>query len=180
VPVVAGSLTTITGSALTGKNVSASFNGFPATVLFSNSNQINLLVPEAVASLSTAQLSVTVDSQTSLPMNVPVAPFAPGIFSSAVLNQDSTVNSISDGATGGSEIYFYATGLSGTGTITVRIGSTELTNLPYAGPAPGFAGVQQINLIVPTGLGGITTQLYACGTSNGTEVCSLPVPLTLK
>jgi uncharacterized protein (TIGR03437 family) len=179
-PVVPGSLATITGSALTGKNVSVSFNGLAATVLFSNASQINLLVPQALASLSSTQLSVSVDGQTSLPLTVPVAPFEPGIFSGAVLNQDSTVNSISNGAATGSVIYFYATGLSGPGTITARIGGTELTNLYYAGPAPGYPGVQQINLMVPAGLGGMTTQLYACGTSAGTEVCSLPVPLTLK
>ena len=179
-PVVPGSLATITGSALTGKNVSVSFNGLPATVTFSNASQINLLVPQSLASLSSAQLSVTVDGQTSLPVTVPVAPFEPGIFAGALLNQDSTVNSISNGAAAGSVIYFYATGLSGSGTITARIGSTEITNLYYAGPAPGYPGVQQINLVVPAGLGGVTTQLYACGTSAGTEVCSLPVPLTLK
>jgi uncharacterized protein (TIGR03437 family) len=179
-PVVPGSLATITGSALTGKNVSVSFNGLAATVLFSNASQINLLVPQSLASVSSAQLSVTVDGQTSLPVTVPVAPFEPGIFAGALLNQDSTVNSISNGAAAGSVIYFYATGLSGSGTITARIGSTEITNLYYAGPAPGYPGVQQINLVVPAGLGGVTTQLYACGTSAGTEVCSLPVPLTLK
>jgi uncharacterized protein (TIGR03437 family) len=179
-PVVPGSLATITGSALTGKNVSVSFNGLPATVLFSNASQINLLVPQALASLSSAQLSVAVDGQTSLPVTVQVAPFEPGIFAGALLNQDSTVNSISNGAAAGSVIYFYATGLSGPGTITARIGSTEITNLYYAGPAPRYPGVQQINLVVPAGLGGTTTQLYACGTSAGTEVCSLPVPLTLK
>jgi uncharacterized protein (TIGR03437 family) len=179
-PVVPGSLATILGSALTGKNVSASFNGLPATISFSSATQINLLVPAALASLSSAQLSVSVDAQTSLPLTVPVAQFEPGIFTGAVLNQDSTVNSISNGAAGGSEIYFYATGLSGAGPISVRIGTTELTNLDYAGPAPGFPGVQQINFTIPAGLGGITTQLYACGTSNGVEVCSLAVPLTLK
>jgi uncharacterized protein (TIGR03437 family) len=97
-----------------------------------------------------------------------------------VLNQDSTVNSVTNGAAAGSIIYFYATGLSGTGTITARVGGTEITNLYYAGPAPGFPGVQQINLAIPAGLGGQSTQLYGCGTSNGAEVCSLPVPLTLK
>ena len=97
-----------------------------------------------------------------------------------MLNSDSTVNSVSNAAAAGSEIYFYATGLSGTGTITARVGSMEITSLYYAGPAPGYPGVQQINLAVPAGLGGMTTELYACGTSNGAEVCSLPVPLTVK
>jgi uncharacterized protein (TIGR03437 family) len=179
-PVVAGSLATIMGSALTGSAVSASFNGVPATVLFSNATQINLLVPQALASLTSAQLSVTVAGRTSLPVTVPVAQFEPGIFSGAVLNQDSTVNLSTNGAAGGSIIYFYATGLSGSGTITARIGTTEITNLYYAGPAPGYPGVQQINLAIPAGLGGMTTELYACGTSAGTEVCSVPVPLTLK
>jgi uncharacterized protein (TIGR03437 family) len=179
-PVVPGSLATIIGSALTGKNVSASFNGLPATIQFSNASQINLLVPPALSSLSTAQLSITIDSQTSLPVTVPVAPFEPGIFTGAVVNQDSTVNSINNGAAAGSVIYFYATGLSGTGTISVRIGSTEITNLYYGGPAPGYPGVQQINVMIPAGLGAMTTQLYACGTSASGEVCSLAAPLTLK
>jgi uncharacterized protein (TIGR03437 family) len=159
--------------------VSASFNGLPATISFSNATQINLLVPAALGSVSSAQLAVTVNGQTSV-LTVPVASFEPGIFSGALLNQDSTVNSINNAAAAGSIIYFYATGLSGAGTITARIGSTELTNLYYAGPAPGYPGVQQINLVVPAGLGATTIDLYACGTSNGTEVCSLPVPLTLK
>lgn len=179
-PVVPGSLATILGSGLTGTKVSASFNGLDAPVSFSNATQINLLVPAALASLTSAQLSITVDGRTGLPFTVPVASFEPGIFSGAVLNQDSTVNSTTNGAAAGSVIYFYATGLSGAGTITARIGNTEITNLLYAGPAPGFPGVQQVNLMVPAELGAMATQLYACGTGSGTEVCSLPAPLTLK
>jgi uncharacterized protein (TIGR03437 family) len=178
-PVVAGSLATILGSALTGTNVSVSFNGLAATVLFSSATQINLLVPQGLASLTSAQLYVMVDGRTSSPVTIPVAQFEPGIFTGAVLNQDSTVNSSGNPAAPGSVIYFYATGLSGSGTITARIGSTEITNLYYAGPAPGYPGVQQVNLIVPAGLSGATV-LYACGTNSGSEVCSLPVPLALK
>jgi uncharacterized protein (TIGR03437 family) len=180
VPVVAGSLTTVLGTSFSGKNVSASFNGIPATILFSNDTQINLLVPPGLGSAGSAQVSVTAGAATSLPVTVPVAPFEPAIFTGAVLNQDSTVNSISNGAAAGSVIYFYATGLSGSGTITARIGVTEITSLYYAGPAPGLPGVQQINLTIPSGLGGITTELYACGTSAGVEVCSLAAPLTLR
>jgi uncharacterized protein (TIGR03437 family) len=179
-PVVPGSLTTIMGTALTGKIVSASFDGLPATILFSNATQINLLVPAGIASKSSTQLVVIVDGAISLPVTIPVAPFEPGIFAGAVVNQDSTVNSISNGAAAGSVIYFYATGLSGSGTISARIGGTELTNLYYAGPAPGYPGVQQINLMLPPGMQGMTTALSVCGTGTGGEVCSLPYPLTLK
>jgi uncharacterized protein (TIGR03437 family) len=176
VPVVPGSLTTIMGSALTGKLVTATFNGIPATIDFSNATQINLLVPASLASQTSAQLVVTVDGVSSAPTTVQVAPFEPGIFTGGVANQDATPNSVSNGAAAGSEIYFYATGLSGSGTITARRGTMEITNLQYAGPAPGFPGVQQINLTIPAGLGAISTELYVCG--NG--VCSMPAPLTLK
>ncbi|MGA3187367.1 MAG: hypothetical protein ABSF22_09675 [Bryobacteraceae bacterium] len=176
VPVVAGSLSTIMGSSLTGKLVTATFNGIAATIDYSSATQINLLVPATLGSQTSAQLVVTVDGVSSAPMTVQVVPFEPGIFTGGVANQDATPNSVSNPAAAGSEIYFYATGLSGAGPISVRVGTTELTSLAYAGPAPGFPGVQQINFTIPAGLGAITTELYACG--NG--VCSPPVPLTLK
>jgi uncharacterized protein (TIGR03437 family) len=180
VPVVPGSLTTIMGSALAGKNVSVTFNGLPATVLYDSATQINLLVPAGLGALTSAQLVVTVDGAISAPVTVQVAPFEPGIFAGALLNQDGTVNGIANPAAAGSVIYFYATGLSGSGTITARIGSTELTNLYYAGPAPGYLGLQQINLVLPAGVSGVTTALYACGTSAGVEVCSPAYPLSVK
>jgi uncharacterized protein (TIGR03437 family) len=180
VPVVPGSLTTIMGSALAGKNVSVTFNGLPATILYDSATQINLLVPAGLGALTSAQLVVTVDGAISAPVTVQLAPFAPGIFAGALLNQDSTVNGIANPAVAGSVVYFYATGLSGSGTITARIGATELTNLYYAGPAPGYPGLQQINLVLPAGVSNVTTALYACGTSAGVEVCSPAYPLSVK
>jgi uncharacterized protein (TIGR03437 family) len=180
VPVVAGSLTTIMGSGLAGTNVSVTFNGLPATISYNSATQINLLVPSGLSGLSSAQVVVTVDGAISAPVTVQIAPFEPGIFAGALLNQDSTVNGMGNPAAAGSVIYFYATGLSGSGTITARIGSMELTDLYYAGPAPGYPGVQQINLVLPAGVSGVTTGLYACGTSAGVEVCSVGYPLTVK
>lgn len=180
VPVVPGSLTTIMGSGLAGNNVQVTFNGLPATISYNSATQINLLVPSGLGALTSAQLVVTVDGAISAPVTVQVAQFEPGIFAGAVLNQDSTVNGIGNPAAPGSVIYFYATGLSGSGTITARVGSTELTDLYYAGPAPGYPGVQQINLVLPAGVSGVTIGLYACGTSAGVEVCSVGYPLTVK
>jgi len=180
VPVVPGSLTTIMGSALAGKNVSVTFNGLPAAISYNSATQINLLVPAGLGALTSAQAVVTVDGALSAPVTVQVAPFEPGIFAGAVLNQDSTVNGMGNPAAAGSVIYFYATGLSGAGAITARIGSMELSNLYYAGPAPGYPGVQQINLVLPAGVSGVTAALYACGTSAAGEVCSVGYPLSVK
>jgi uncharacterized protein (TIGR03437 family) len=177
-PVVPGSLTTIMGSAFTGKIVSVTFDGLPATILFSNGTQINVMVPPELGSKTSAQMVVTVDG-ISTSSTVTIAPFAPAIFKGAVLNQDSTVNDVNNGASAGSVIYLYATGLSGAGTITGHIHDRDITNPYYAGPAPGLIGVQQVNLAVPSDLPAMSTELYVCGTS-AAKVCSLPVPLTLK
>ena len=183
VPVVPGSLTTIMGSAFSGKNVSATFNGIAGTILFSNSTQINLMVPQNLSTASPANLVVAVDGASSSATSVAVAPFEPAIFPNALLNQDGTLNSATNPAARGSVIYFYATGLSGSGPISVRIGDREFDNLYYAGPAPGLLGVQQVNLLLPADLAAGAANLYVCGSSDGTAaqtVCSVPVQITLN
>ena len=180
-PVVAGSLTTVMGTLFSGTKVSATFNNLPATILFSNATQINLLVPSALAGQTSAQLVITVDGNASAPTTVIVAPFEPGIFAGGIVNQDGTVNTASNGAAPGSIVVLWGTGLSGAGTITGNIAGVNIAVPYYAGPAPGLLGVQQVNLMVPTGLAAMTSQVYVCGTAAGASpVCSIPAPLTLK
>src|SRR5215469_7545890 len=180
-PAVPGSLSTIFGSNFAGKSVSATFDGAPATISFSNAGQINLLVPAALGSRSSSQLVVTFYLTSSTAYTVNLAPFAPAIFSGAVLNQDWTPNDSSHPAPAGSVLQIFATGLSGVGTITGHIHDRDIPSPNYAGPAPGLPGVQQINLAIPPDLPSMTTSLYVCGTSpGGTPVCSLPAQLTIK
>jgi uncharacterized protein (TIGR03437 family) len=180
VPVVPGSLSTIVGFSFDGKNVSATFNNRPATILFSNDLQINLMVPD-LGGATSANLIVSVDGVDSAATTVPVAPFEPAIFPNALLNQDGTRNSIDNAAPIGTIVYFFATGLSGNGTITVRIGDRVFNSLYYAGPAPGLPGVQQVNLKTPLDLAAGAANLYVCGSSAGSEtVCSQPVSLILR
>ncbi|HEX5432548.1 MAG TPA: IPT/TIG domain-containing protein [Bryobacteraceae bacterium] len=181
VPVVPGSLTTIMGSAFAGKNVSAAFDGTPAQIIFSSATQINLLVPSELAAKDASQLVVTVDGSNSAPHPVQVSPFEPAIFEGAILNQDSTVNSAANGAAPGSVIALWATGLSGAGVITGHIHDRDIAVPYYAGPAPGLTGVQQVNLLVPSDLPPMTTEMYVCGApAGGSKVCSLPAPLTIR
>jgi uncharacterized protein (TIGR03437 family) len=178
-PVVSGSLATLMGTGLAGQSVGVTFNGLAANILYASPTQINLMVPVGLGAPNPAQMVVTVDGQL-FTENVPVAPFAPGIFSGALLNQDGTVNSSANPAAAGSIVYFWATGLSGPGMITVRIGAVELGNLYYAGPAPGYPGVQQVNVALPPGVSGTTTQISVCGTSAGNETCSPSIPLVVN
>jgi uncharacterized protein (TIGR03437 family) len=182
VPVVPGSLTTLVGTGLGGKNassVSAAFNGMPATIVSSADTMMILVAPPGAALANQAQLVVTVDGTPSAPTSVQIASFEPAIFPGALLNQDGTTNSATNAAPSGNMVTFYATGLSGAGTISVRIGSLNLPSLNYAGPAIGWPGLQQVEFAVPATLPPGTSNLYVCGSTDGvTKVCSSPVLFT--
>lgn len=179
-PVVPGSITTVMGTLFGATNVSATFNNLPAAILFSDDTQINLLVPAGLAGQTSAQLVVTAGGLSTAPTTVSVANFGPAIFSGGIVNQDGTVNSVSNGAAPGSIVALWATGLSGTGTITGNIGGQTIGVPYYAGPAPGLIGVQQVNLVVPTNLAPGATQVYVCGNAQSGVACSIPVPLAVN
>jgi uncharacterized protein (TIGR03437 family) len=182
-PAVPGSLTTVTGSGFAGKLVGATFDGFAAPILFSNDTQINLMVPmelsSTLSSKSSASLVVTVDGASSAVRLVYLTAFSPAIFAGGVLNQDYSANGPKSGAAPGSVIQIFATGLSGTGTITAHLHDRDIAVPYYAGPAPGLAGVQQVDLVVPLDLPAMTTEVYVCATAGDTKVCSTPVSLTI-
>lgn len=174
-PLAPGSLATLTGSLFSGQNLSVTFNGVAAQVLFSNATQINLVVPSSLAGKSTAQVVVTANGVASAPFTVNLAAFAPGIFNPGILNQDNTVNSAKQPAAPGSIIQIFATGLSGTGVITAKIGSQVVTQPYYAGPAPGIAGLQQVDLILPSDLSGSSVNVSVCGGATAAQAVCSPV-----
>ncbi len=180
-PLTPGSIATLMGSQFSGKDVSVTFNGTPGQVLFSNATQINLVVPASLGVATSAQVVVTVDGVASAPLTVSLAPFAPGIFANGILNQDNTVNSSKQPAAPASVIQIFATGLSGTGVITAKIGSEVVAQPYYAGPAPGFAGLQQIDLILPADLTGNSVNVSVCGGPTAAQVvCSPSVSIAIS
>ena len=95
-PVAPGSLVSIYGSELsaglaeadtiplatTMSNVSVTFNGVPAPLLFVSDGQINAQLPWNVLSsgtVGTALVVVTRNNQASAPQSLQVGPFSPGI-----------------------------------------------------------------------------------------------------
>jgi uncharacterized protein (TIGR03437 family) len=113
---------------------------------------------------------------------VALADVAPGIFNPGILNQDNTVNSPTNPALVGSVIQIFATGLLPPegGVVDVKIHDQANLVPLYAATAPGVPGLQQVNVRVPAGLPGITTEVVVCGTSSGTRVCSPPAQITLR
>jgi uncharacterized protein (TIGR03437 family) len=172
-PLVAGSLATVMGSHLSGKSVTVTFDGAPATVFYSSDSQINLQVPAALGTKSSASVVVTADGSSSAPVTVSLVTAWPEIFAHGVLNQDYAENTSGSPAAAGSALQIFATGIPKSATVTVQFGGRTLTPL-FAGDAPGFPGLQQVNVAVPAGAASTSLSLCADG------ACSTAYPVSVR
>ncbi|MBC8165547.1 MAG: IPT/TIG domain-containing protein, partial [Bryobacteraceae bacterium] len=181
--VARGSYITIRGENLAGSTIAITLDSKPVTPVYTSASQINLRLP-ADLTAATAQLVVTVNGKASAPYVVNVAPVRPGIFNPGILNQDGSVNSPANPANTGSFVQIYATGLllpDGSGVVDARLHDQNFARLPYAGPAPGIPGVQQVNLEITAGLPTMTTEVLLCSTAGGaSRQCSAPVKIHIR
>jgi uncharacterized protein (TIGR03437 family) len=152
-------------------NVRILFDGIPAPLVYVSATQCSAVVPYFGASNPTTHVQVEYQGALSDPLAVPVTATAPGMFTAnasgtgqgSILNQDQSVNSVSNPAAVGSIVVLWATGEGLTdppgvdgrpavdvypaplAAVTVNIGGLPAT-VKYAGAAPGFPpGVLQIN-----------------------------------
>ena len=99
-------------------NTQVLFDGVPAPLIFVREDQINAIVPYAVAGETTTAVVVETGGVSSNVLDVPVAASNPGIFTisstgsgqGAILNEDGTLNSSTNAARMGSIMVLYATG----------------------------------------------------------------------
>jgi trimeric autotransporter adhesin len=161
-------LTTIGG-------VQVTFNGTPGPIFFTNSSQVNVQVPYEVAGAGIADIRITVNGVLRTTLATPVAAAVPAIYSLSggkgqivALNQNGSLNGAAAPAKAGEVIVFFASGDgqtnpgSRTGVpaaaplpvpalpVAVTIGG-QTARVLYGGPAPGFAGLMQLNVLVPEG-----------------------------
>jgi uncharacterized protein (TIGR03437 family) len=167
---------------------SATINSIPAPMFYSTPGQLGVQIPFEVAGQTTATIVVTtaIGSSTSRTFNLDTA--RPGIFTvnqqgtgiAAVLHQDGiTPVTLANPAHPNEVVVFFATGLgalnpplatgapsAGNQTVTraeVTIDSVS-AGVDFSGSAPGFVGLNQVNVRIPA------------GTRTGTAI---PVVLTL-
>ena len=132
----------------------------------------------------TAQVSIVVDGAAAAVFSPNVAAAAPGIFAVAggtgqavAINQDGTVNSAANPAARESVIVLYATGQGqDLSAVSLTVGGYAAA-LPYAGPAPGFPGLMQINAQIPGGFlpPGILPVVLSIGSANSQSGVTIAV-----
>jgi uncharacterized protein (TIGR03437 family) len=154
--------------------VSVSVNGQSAPLLYVTPTQVNFQVPWETA-LGSATVTVNVNGGASNSITVSVLGAAPGLFSSSsghavVQNSDFTLNDPGNPAKVGSTIIAYLSGsgpvdtpvadgaatplgplVTATSQSSATIGSSP-AQVAFAGLAPGFVGLVQVNIVVPSDL----------------------------
>ncbi len=171
-PVVPGSLATVMGKGFGGKNVAVTFDNAPAPILFAGDSQINLQVPVSLAPKVGVNVVVTVDGASSAPFAVTIASAWPSVFSRGVLNQDGSVNDPSHGAHNGDILQIFATGIPKGAVVTAQIGDRKDLVPLYSGEAPTVPGVQQVNVMVPQGVGAAASLVLCATVPGGDQFCS--------
>jgi uncharacterized protein (TIGR03437 family) len=175
-------------------SASVSVNGVSAPLFYAGPNQINFQVPFEVSGGGT--VTVTAGGVQLGAKSIPLHSTAPGIFllpqgRAAAFNQDGTVNSSTNAAASSSAIAVYVTGLGAvnpsvatgaqapalslsnvTATVTATVGG-QPANVLFAGLAPGYAGLYQVNLVIPQLTpGDYQLQITAGGVASNTAIVS--------
>jgi uncharacterized protein (TIGR03437 family) len=137
--------------------------------------QVNAYVPPSLSGLVNVTLKNLIGQHTTTLL---VAPAAPTLFSlsksgsgpASALHVNGTVVSTTSPATAGEYISLYATGLGNTTaaagldvavlTPQVTVGGTQAV-VTFAGRAPGFVGLDQINIQIPAGVAGAAVPVVA-------------------
>jgi len=153
-------------------NTEVRLNDQPLPLLYASNGQINAQLPFNIPTNTPLQLLVRRGGTQSYPETVTIAPVQPGVFVNPttglgiILNPDGSLNSPSSPAHPGDTVVIYCTGLglvnpavpagavatgqaSTLNPVTVTVNGRPLSPF-YAGLTPGYAGLYQINLTLPS------------------------------
>jgi uncharacterized protein (TIGR03437 family) len=171
--------------------VQVTFDGTPAAISYASSAVLTVQAPFSLAPGNKTNMRVTYQNMSSDSVSLDVLNVVPGIYTESAngkglvtaVNQDGSMNSLSRPAPKGSLITIYAAGL---GTVTPALATGQVppssapsattapvsalvdgyaANVPFAGAAPGFPGLYQVNVQIPAiaGSGARPLTIYAGG-----------------
>ncbi|MBI3696523.1 MAG: hypothetical protein HY238_16995 [Acidobacteria bacterium] len=184
--------------------VSLTVNGTPAPLFFVSPTQINFQTPFGLTG-NTVTIKVNNGGSQSNEVTVPLAPTGPAIFQYSdsvspnrgiVLHADNSLVTPQSPAQAGETVIIYLTGLgalnpavaTGDGNpsgplaratdpvIQILFGGEVATSVPYIGGAPGFVGLNQINVVIPLTTRSGPAVPVAISSSNAfTDVVDIPI-----
>jgi uncharacterized protein (TIGR03437 family) len=153
-----------TGLSGSGKATTVDMDGTAMRLLFASPFQINAEVPQTMA--PGVHILRVQSVYGSLQQAVTVAAVAPGIFlignppSGAITDQNFNIVEATNPLPRGQSLVIFATGLGAvtqsgqysttSAPVTVLLNGTELAT-SFAGLAPGFIGLYQVNVTIPAG-----------------------------
>jgi uncharacterized protein (TIGR03437 family) len=163
-PIAPGMLLDLIGTNLTASDLpniqvlfrTDSSTTFPAQILLVDAKRVELRVPPQLASSGTATIQILNNAVLIAQISAALAVASPGIFAddsgqAIAVNEDGTLNSAANPAARGSIMVLYGTGEGVTGQdVTLNVGGSAAEVL-YAGPIPGYPGLLQINVRMPSG-----------------------------
>ena len=147
----------------------------PGHLVYVSSNQVNVQVPWELQGQTSAQVKVTIDYSNGNVVSLPLSNFAPAFFETsagvvAALDGNNKLVNSANPARRGQVVQLFANGLGPVSNqpasgepapgsplaqtktpASVTIGGQSASVL-FSGLAPGFAGLYQINAIVPAGI----------------------------
>ncbi len=155
-------------------------NSMPVPLFYASATQINALMPANISGLVTLTVKNGAGQNT---VNVLIEPAVPTLFTqnssgtgpASALDSSNTPVTSNSPLHAGAYVELFATGL-GSVTPTVTVGAMNCP-VSYAGPAPGFAGLDQINCMLPANLiGAAVPVLVEAGirTSNTATLAIVP------
>jgi minor extracellular serine protease Vpr len=173
----------------------------PAAVSYANAGQLNVQAPWEVAGLNFALVKVRIEDSVSEVFDLDLSDYSPGIFEisidgtqfGAITHSNGSLVTPSNPASPGETIVVYVTGTGPvetpqtTGYAAPSDRLVHTTNIPvvtiggsqgavyFSGLAPGYVGLYQINVTLPSSLSSGNQQLQV--TSNGIASNIVLVPI---
>jgi uncharacterized protein (TIGR03118 family) len=144
-------------------------NGVDVPLFYASPIQLGIQIPAELTAGGTATVQVIVDGQSSAASTINLAQFSPGIFAGAITHANGTAVTTASPAAVAETVTIYANGLgqaspavltgelpsgivSTLTTPTVTIDGIAAPPVQFSGLAGCCVGVNQINVVVPTGV----------------------------
>jgi uncharacterized protein (TIGR03437 family) len=166
------------GTQLSGTQVV--IGGMEAPLLYADQGQINAIIPYGLQVNTNTQVIVLQGNAYTSPQSITLAPAQPGFFTvtqngtgqAIVIAPNGKLAQPGNPAKAGDEVVFYGVGLGGvtptvvagaaasssplmtvSAAVSLTIGG-HTASVKFAGLTPGFAGLYQVNALVPAGVTG--------------------------